>query len=79
MSSLHTTPSRLFSTLLPDWLHRIEGQLAERLHGAHVVESADEAYLAEAVDVYDLERRMHEVDERGAGMGAWPNDAPSFH
>ena len=26
----------------------------------------DEAYLAEAVDLYDLERRMHEVDVRGS-------------
>jgi hypothetical protein len=25
----------------------------------------DEAYLASAVDIYDLERRMHEIDERG--------------
>ena len=25
----------------------------------------DEAYLAEAVDVYDLERRMREIDHRG--------------
>jgi hypothetical protein len=25
----------------------------------------DEAYLAQAVDVYDLERRMRDIDERG--------------
>ena len=25
----------------------------------------DEAYLAEAVDIYDLERRMREIDSRG--------------
>ncbi len=25
----------------------------------------DEAYMAEAVDIYDLERRMREIDERG--------------
>jgi hypothetical protein len=25
----------------------------------------DEAYLAGAVDIYDLERRMREIDERG--------------
>jgi len=25
----------------------------------------DEAYLAESVDIYDLERRMREIDERG--------------
>lgn len=24
----------------------------------------DEAYLAEAVDIYDLERRMRDIDER---------------
>jgi hypothetical protein len=31
----------------------------------------DEAYLAQAVDIYDLERRMREIDERGRGL--WPN------
>jgi Protein of unknown function (DUF3563) len=25
----------------------------------------DEAYMAQAVDIYDLERRMREIDERG--------------
>ncbi len=25
----------------------------------------DEAYMAAAVDIYDLERRMREIDERG--------------
>lgn len=25
----------------------------------------DEAYMADAVDIYDLERRMREIDERG--------------
>jgi Protein of unknown function (DUF3563) len=25
----------------------------------------DEAYIADAVDIYDLERRMREVDDRG--------------
>jgi hypothetical protein len=25
----------------------------------------DEAYLAESVDIYDLERRMREIDRRG--------------
>lgn len=25
----------------------------------------DEAYMAGAVDIYDLERRMREIDERG--------------
>ena len=25
----------------------------------------DEAYMAESVDIYDLERRMREIDERG--------------
>jgi Protein of unknown function (DUF3563) len=34
------------------------------------IESAqerDEAYLAGSVDIYDLERRMREIDERGRG------------
>jgi hypothetical protein len=25
----------------------------------------DEAYLADSVDIYDLERRMREIDQRG--------------
>jgi Protein of unknown function (DUF3563) len=25
----------------------------------------DDAYLAESVDIYDLERRMREIDQRG--------------
>ena len=28
-------------------------------------EERDEAYMAEAVDIHDLERRMREIDERG--------------
>jgi hypothetical protein len=28
----------------------------------------DEAYLAEAVDIYDLERRMREIDARGRNV-----------
>jgi hypothetical protein len=27
----------------------------------------DERYLAGAVDIYDLERRMHDIDARGRG------------
>jgi len=27
----------------------------------------DERYLAGSVDIYDLERRMHDIDERGRG------------
>lgn len=27
----------------------------------------DEAFLAESVDIYDLERRMRAIDERGRG------------
>jgi len=30
----------------------------------------DEAYLAGSVDIYDLERRMREVDERGRSPAA---------
>ena len=29
-------------------------------------------YLAEAVDIYDLERRMREIDARGRGSSEWP-------
>jgi len=28
-------------------------------------QARDEAYLAQAVDIYDLERRMREIDHRG--------------
>jgi len=30
----------------------------------------DEAYLAEAVDIYDLERRMREIDSRGCYLAS---------
>jgi len=35
----------------------------------------DDAYLADAVDLYDLERRMRELDQRDAGRfpGAFGN------
>ena len=29
----------------------------------------DEAYLAESVDIYDLERRMREIDQRSRSAG----------
>lgn len=45
----------LFQSLLP----HIESQ-AER----------DEAYLAESVDIYDLERRMREIDNRANVLAA---------
>ncbi len=28
-------------------------------------QARDQAYLAESVDIYDLERRMREIDQRG--------------
>ena len=28
----------------------------------------DEAYLGQAVDIYDLERRMHEIDSRATTL-----------
>lgn len=31
-----------------------------------------EAYLAESVDIYDLERRMREIDARGRDRSEWP-------
>lgn len=31
-----------------------------------------QAYLADAVDIYDLERRMLEIDARGRGRSEWP-------
>jgi hypothetical protein len=40
----------LFQAMLPE----IEPQQAR-----------DQAYLAQSVDIYDLERRMREIDERG--------------
>ena len=45
--------SRLFG-LIQAILPEIEPQRAR-----------DEAYLAESVDIYDLERRMREIDRRG--------------
>jgi len=33
--------------------------------GAPPQRDVDEAYLADSVDIYDLERRMREIDQRG--------------
>lgn len=33
----------------------------------------DEAYLSEAVDIFDVERRMWEIDHRSAPSGVQPN------
>jgi len=33
--------------------------------GAPPQRDVDEAYLADSVDMYDLERRMREIDQRG--------------
>lgn len=32
----------------------------------------DDAYLAESVDIYDLERRMREIDQRGRSLACCP-------
>jgi hypothetical protein len=32
----------------------------------------DEAYLAESVDIHDLERRMRELERRGRDASQWP-------
>lgn len=50
--------SSLFQ-LLHSLLPKIESQL-ER----------DEAYLADAVDIHDLERRMRSIEQRGREAGA---------
>lgn len=47
-----TTILNFLKTLLPS----IESQ-----------QERDEAWLAEAVDIHDLERRMRSIDERGRG------------
>ena len=49
--------SKLFS-LIQAILPEIEPQQAR-----------DQAYLAESVDIYDLERRMRELDQRGRAAG----------
>jgi len=35
----------------------------------------DEAYLAQAIDIYDLERRMEELDRRRRGARPFPSFA----
>ena len=53
-------------SLLKSFLPAIESQ-----------QERDEAYLADATDLYDLERRMRDIDERGrrtpsaAGVGLY--------
>jgi hypothetical protein len=51
--------------------------LLEPLFTAHphsVLDERDEAYLAESGDIFELERRMEEVDRRisfGGGLGGY--------
>ncbi|OIQ65971.1 hypothetical protein GALL_524650 [mine drainage metagenome] len=33
----------------------------------------DDSYLSKATDVYDLERRMREIDRRGLSADGYPN------
>ena len=55
-----TFPSALFS-LIRHLIPNIQSQ-----------EERDEVYLAEAVDIYDLERRIREIDGRGRHSHATP-------
>lgn len=57
---------------LPTHHHRIEPVMSSFFKllnsvffGAPPQRDADEAYLAASVDIYDLERRMREIDQRG--------------
>ena len=42
--------------------------LKSLLPNAEAMHERDERYLAEAVDIYDLERRMREIDVRSHGQ-----------
>jgi hypothetical protein len=42
--------------------------LQSLLPSAEAMHERDERYLAEAVDIYDLERRMREIDARSHGQ-----------
>ena len=37
---------------------------------ANPAQDRDDQYLADAADIYDLERRMREIDERGRSSAA---------
>ncbi|HEY2927309.1 DUF3563 family protein, partial [Piscinibacter sp.] len=60
---------RRFRQAAHSLIHRIEAVMSSFLKlikslifGAPPQRDVDEAYLAESVDIYDLERRMREID-----------------
>ena len=46
-------------------MSKILGLLQAMLPEIEPQQSRDQAYLAQSVDIYDLERRMREIDHRG--------------
>ncbi len=61
-------------TAFKQFLHKI-------FSGLETQEELDEDYLAQAVDTCDLERRIHELEHRGAGCDDFPLHAaiPGLH
>ncbi|MEO8312917.1 MAG: DUF3563 family protein [Caldimonas sp.] len=46
-------------------MSKLFGLIQAMLPAAEPQLARDEAYLAQSVDIYDLERRMREIDQRG--------------
>ena len=46
-------------------MSRLLGLIEAILPEIEPQQARDQAYLAESVDIYDLERRMREIDQRG--------------
>ena len=50
-------------------MSKLLGLIQAMLPSAEPEFARSEAYLAQSVDIYDLERRMREIDERGRHGG----------
>ncbi|MHB1668078.1 MAG: DUF3563 family protein [Thiomonas sp.] len=48
-------------------MNKLLGQLKAMFSASHGSRNGDEAYLEQATDIYDLERRMSEIEHRQGG------------
>jgi len=61
-----STPSQSFTPT--STAHRVLALIQSLIPHIQTQAERDQAYLNESVDVYDLERRMREVDDRARGV-----------
>ena len=50
-------------------MSKLFGLIQALLPDVEPQQARDQAYLAQSVDIYDLERRMRELDQRSRGAG----------